>query len=77
VHVRTLQLLSTYTGLETTDSLTLASTGSKYKSFKLTGLLLFCCLVFTVGFSLREYGAFNYDNVNIYLASTLLIYTSP
>jgi hypothetical protein len=33
--------------------------------------------LFTAGFALREVGAFDYGNINIYLASTLLIYMSP
>lgn len=37
--------------------------------------------MFTAGFALREYGAFNYYNttvnLNIYIASTCLIYMSP
>lgn len=37
--------------------------------------------MFTVGFALREYGAFNYlyttANLNIYIASTCLIYMAP
>ncbi|KAF2264138.1 hypothetical protein CC78DRAFT_517247 [Lojkania enalia] len=49
----------------------------QYKCFKITGYHIFCGLLFTTGFALREYGAFNYDNLNIYIASTLLIYMSP
>lgn len=37
--------------------------------------------MFAVGFALREYGAFHYmfstQNLNIYIASTCLIYMSP
>ena len=37
--------------------------------------------MFAVGFALREYGAFNYtfntQNLNIYIASTCLIYMAP
>jgi hypothetical protein len=50
---------------------------SHYKSFRVTAYLPFCSTLFAAGFALREYGAFHYDNVNIYLASTLLIYRSP
>ncbi|PSN72316.1 RTA1 domain protein [Corynespora cassiicola Philippines] len=49
----------------------------RYKSFKVTGLHPFCCLLFTVGFALREYGAFDYDHLNVYLVSTILIYSAP
>ncbi|KAK4034041.1 hypothetical protein C8A01DRAFT_49464 [Parachaetomium inaequale] len=48
-----------------------------YKSFRVTAYLPFCCALFTAGFALREVGAFDYTNINIYLASTLLIYMSP
>ncbi|KAK4131673.1 hypothetical protein BT67DRAFT_451541 [Trichocladium antarcticum] len=48
-----------------------------YKTFRVTAYLPFCCTLFAAGFALREYGAFHYDNVNVYLASTLLIYMSP
>ncbi|KAK0719406.1 hypothetical protein B0H67DRAFT_573059 [Lasiosphaeris hirsuta] len=48
-----------------------------YKCFKLTALLPFCCLLFSAGFAAREYGAFHYDNLQVYIASTLLIYMSP
>ncbi len=43
----------------------------------LTPLFPFCSLIFAVGFALREYGAFHYDNVVVYIASTYLIYISP
>lgn len=37
--------------------------------------------MFTVGFALREYGAFHFDynttNLNVYIASTCLIYMAP
>jgi hypothetical protein len=48
-----------------------------YKAFRVTAYLPFCCVLFTAGFALREVGAFNLGNVNVYLASTLLIYMSP
>ncbi|KAF3760869.1 hypothetical protein M406DRAFT_334491 [Cryphonectria parasitica EP155] len=52
-----------------------------YKSWKLTALYPFSCLLFSLGFVLREYGAFNYydttANLNIYIASTCLIYMAP
>ncbi|GAB1311460.1 hypothetical protein MFIFM68171_01670 [Madurella fahalii] len=48
-----------------------------YKSFWVTFYLPFCCALFTAGFALREYGAFHYDHVYVYLASTLLVYMSP
>jgi hypothetical protein len=42
-----------------------------------TGYIPFCCTLFAAGFALREYGAFDVGHINIYLASTLLIYMSP
>ncbi|KAK0628374.1 hypothetical protein B0T17DRAFT_505055 [Bombardia bombarda] len=48
-----------------------------YKCFKVTALLPICCLLFTAGFAVREYGAFHYENLNVYIASTFLIYMSP
>ncbi|KAJ2903870.1 uncharacterized protein MKZ38_009253 [Zalerion maritima] len=49
----------------------------RYKSFKLTGYFVFCGLLFTVGFALREAGAFDYKNLDVYIASTIIIYTAP
>ncbi|KAF7596195.1 hypothetical protein BBP40_002725 [Aspergillus hancockii] len=52
-----------------------------YRCFKLMILHLVCCLMFTAGFALREYGAFHYSFSNsdlyTYIASTALIYMSP
>ncbi|KAK4153530.1 hypothetical protein C8A00DRAFT_33691 [Chaetomidium leptoderma] len=48
-----------------------------YKTFRVTAYLPFCCVLFCAGFALREYGAFHYEHLNVYLASTLLIYMSP
>ncbi|KAE8407464.1 hypothetical protein BDV37DRAFT_269240 [Aspergillus pseudonomiae] len=52
-----------------------------YKCFKLMSLHLVCCLMFTIGFSLREYGAFHHSfskaDLYTYIASTCLIYISP
>ncbi|KAB8231215.1 uncharacterized protein BDW43DRAFT_320888 [Aspergillus alliaceus] len=52
-----------------------------YKCFKLMILHLLCCLMFTAGFALREYGAFHHSynkpDLYTYIASTALIYMSP
>ncbi|KAK3332913.1 hypothetical protein B0T19DRAFT_473689 [Cercophora scortea] len=48
-----------------------------YKSFKLTAILPFCCVLFAAGFAVRAYGALHYDNLKVYIASTFLIYMSP
>lgn len=48
-----------------------------YKAFKVTGLHPFCALLFTVGFAIRSYDAFDYDNIDTYIASTIFIYCAP
>ncbi|KAK3693139.1 hypothetical protein B0T22DRAFT_496043 [Podospora appendiculata] len=48
-----------------------------YKSFKLTAILPFCCALFAAGFAVRAYGALHYDDIKVYIASTMLIYMSP
>lgn len=49
----------------------------RYKSFKLTGFLPFCGILFVAGFAARIYGTFDYRNVDTYVASIVLIYMSP
>lgn len=52
-----------------------------YKCFKLIGLHPLCAVLFTAGYALREYGAFNYlystQNLIIYILSQVLIYICP
>ncbi|KPM44171.1 hypothetical protein AK830_g2349 [Neonectria ditissima] len=53
-----------------------------YKCFKLIGLHPLCALMFTAGYALREYGAFNYtyysnQNLIIYILSQVLIFVCP
>jgi len=52
----------------------------------MTGLHAFCAVLFTVGYSLREYGAFNYMfedkqssqmTLGVYIASQVFIYICP
>lgn len=50
---------------------------SRYKSWRLTGLYVFCSVLFTVGFIVREMGAFDYQNLVKFIVSTCLIYASP
>ncbi|PKS12978.1 hypothetical protein jhhlp_000319 [Lomentospora prolificans] len=50
---------------------------SRYKSFKVTALLPFCGVLFVAGFAARIYGAYNYSDVDAYVASIVLIYMSP
>ncbi|KIX09108.1 uncharacterized protein Z518_00186 [Rhinocladiella mackenziei CBS 650.93] len=52
-----------------------------YKCFKLIGLHPLCAVMFTAGYALREYGAFNYmyntRNLIIFILSQVLIYVCP
>ncbi|SPQ25826.1 57e3c686-fe6f-4cc3-8a5a-0c55b211862c [Thermothielavioides terrestris] len=48
-----------------------------YKSWQLTGLYVFCSVLFTAGFIVREMGAFDYENLIKYIISTCLIYAAP
>ncbi|RDL31402.1 uncharacterized protein BP5553_09611 [Venustampulla echinocandica] len=53
----------------------------RYKCFKLIGLHPFCAVLFTAGYALREYGAFNYlytsQNLIIYIFSQVFIFMCP
>lgn len=54
----------------------------RYRCFKLMGLHLFCAPMLAAGFAMRSYGAWNYSpeirtNINVYIASTCLIYMAP
>ncbi|KAL2852712.1 hypothetical protein BJX68DRAFT_57427 [Aspergillus pseudodeflectus] len=50
----------------------------KYKSWRVTGMLPWSALLFTVGFILRTIGAFGeWDNVPIYIASTVFLLAGP
>jgi hypothetical protein len=40
-------------------------------------MLPWCALTIGAGYILREVGAFNYTNVNIYIASMTIIYSVP
>lgn len=54
---------------------------SHYKAFKLVGLQPLCAVLFTAGYALREYGAFNYlystQNLIIFILSQVFIYVCP
>lgn len=65
------------------DPLTPASI-SRYKAWGLIGLHPVCAVMFTVGYALREYGAYNYlYEVNdmvpliLYILSQVFIYVGP
>ncbi|TGO49040.1 hypothetical protein BOTNAR_0447g00050 [Botryotinia narcissicola] len=49
----------------------------RYKCWKVTGLLPWCGCIYFAGFILREIGAFQYSNLNIYIASIVLLYAAP
>ncbi|KAH0562206.1 hypothetical protein GP486_003095 [Trichoglossum hirsutum] len=49
----------------------------KYKCWKVGGLLPWAAAVFVSGFVLREVGAFNYSNLNIFISSTVLLLVAP
>ncbi|KAH7245871.1 hypothetical protein BKA59DRAFT_178276 [Fusarium tricinctum] len=49
----------------------------RYKCWRLTPLFPFCAILFTVGFVLRVYGAFHYNNLNIFIASICINYAAP
>ncbi|RDL32560.1 Uncharacterized protein BP5553_09016 [Venustampulla echinocandica] len=48
-----------------------------YKCWKVTGILPWAALLFVVGYILREIGAFNFDNINIFISSLVFIYAAP
>ncbi|KAK4194973.1 hypothetical protein QBC40DRAFT_25709 [Triangularia verruculosa] len=48
-----------------------------YKSWRLTGLYVFCAVLFAAGFVVRAWGAFDYTNLVKYIVSVCLIYGAP
>lgn len=50
---------------------------SQYKSWRLTGLYVFCAVLFTAGFIVRVMGAFDYKHLIKFIVSTCLIYAAP
>lgn len=48
-----------------------------YKCWKVTGILPWSAILFVVGYIMREIGAFNYDNVNVFICSIVFIYAAP
>ncbi|KAK4156827.1 protein RTA1 [Chaetomidium leptoderma] len=48
-----------------------------YKSWRLTGLYVFCAVLFTGGFIARELGAFDYKDLIKFIVSQVLIYSAP
>lgn len=51
---------------------------SRYKSWKVTGLLPWSALLFTAGFITRTIGAFGqWGNIGVFIASTVLLLAGP
>ncbi|KAI8627510.1 RTA1 like protein-domain-containing protein [Xylariaceae sp. FL1651] len=48
-----------------------------YHSWRLTGLYVFCSLLFTAGFIARVLGAFDYQDIIKYIVSIVLTYAAP
>lgn len=48
-----------------------------FQSWRITGLYVFCSILFTGGFVVREVGAFRYSDVVIYIIQICLIYAAP
>lgn len=49
----------------------------RYKAWKTTPLMPWAALLMTVGFVMREVGAFQYKNVGILIASIVLLFSGP
>lgn len=50
---------------------------SHYQSWRLTGLYVFCAVIFTAGFIVRELGAFDYEHLIKFIITTCLVYAAP
>lgn len=50
---------------------------AKYHSYKTTWVYAWSALIFVAGYSLRAYGAFHFGNINVYIASLVLLYAAP
>ncbi|KAJ2896597.1 hypothetical protein MKZ38_005420 [Zalerion maritima] len=49
----------------------------RHKSWRLTTLYVICAVIFVAGFVAREQAAFDYDNLDLLLASVCLVYAAP
>ncbi|ETN46625.1 uncharacterized protein HMPREF1541_00811 [Cyphellophora europaea CBS 101466] len=49
----------------------------KYRSWRIGFLLPWAALLFTAGFSLREYGAYHPNQIGEYIASQVLLFVAP
>lgn len=66
------------------DGKSLTSITSRYKSWKLMALHPFVAVMFTVGYALREVGAFDYkydaknsQSLIVYIMNQVLVYVGP
>ncbi|PMD42339.1 hypothetical protein L207DRAFT_632118 [Hyaloscypha variabilis F] len=48
-----------------------------YKCWKVTGILPWSALIFVVGYTFREYGAFHFGNIDVFIVSLVFIYAAP
>jgi membrane protein DedA with SNARE-associated domain len=48
-----------------------------YKCWKVTGILPWSALLFVIGYVFREYGAFHFDNIDVFIVSLVFIYAAP
>lgn len=48
-----------------------------YRCWKVTGILPWSALLFVVGYVFREIGAFNFDNIEVFIVSLVFIYAAP
>lgn len=49
----------------------------RYKCWKVSGILPWAALIFVAGYGLREYGAFHYSDLNVFIASLVMLYAAP
>jgi hypothetical protein len=49
----------------------------KYRSWRIGFLLPWAATLFVAGFILREFGAYHYDNISTFIASTVLLFVAP
>ena len=49
----------------------------KYRSWRIGFLLPWAATLFVGGFCLREYGAYHYGDLNIFIASTVMLFLAP
>lgn len=49
----------------------------RYRSFRTTALMPWAALLLTAGFILREVGAFNMSNLDVFIAENVLIMSGP